>query len=190
MSEKPQQAKFTQAETDLLWAVIKYVPKDQINSCVNRSVQAVARHLGIKKTATKKRWSRLAIRVRKEIEAADKGAVVAGIAVAGIAETEAETSGEDQEVVIKNDGEKHVRGKDVGGKDAKALAWSQDSYEEQVSQDKVIKNKVSQDKVIKKKATIAKGKRGKKGIKDEVTAKANIKKEESDEDFDDAEAAF
>ncbi|KAF7907104.1 uncharacterized protein EAF01_004691 [Botrytis porri] len=178
MSEKPQQAKFTQAETDLLWAVIKYVPKDQINSCVNRSVQAVARHLGIKKTATKKRWSRLAIRVRKEIEAADKGAVVAGIAVAGIAETEAETSGEDQEVVIKNDGEKHVRGKDVGGKDAKALG------------DKVIKNKVSQDKVIKKKATIAKGKRGKKGIKDEVTAKANIKKEESDEDFDDAEAAF
>ncbi|TGO49952.1 hypothetical protein BCON_0195g00080 [Botryotinia convoluta] len=180
MSGKPQQPKFTQAEIDLLWAIIENVPKEQINSCVAGRVEAVAAHLGIKKTAAEKRWSRLAIRVRKGKKAADKGVVAAGIAE----ETEAETSGEDQEIVTKDDGGKHVGGKDVGGKDVKALGVTPKRNHKTP-----IKNKVSQDKVVKKKAAITKGKRGKKGIKNEVTAKTNIK-EEPEEDFDDDEEAF
>ncbi|THV53525.1 hypothetical protein BGAL_0048g00200 [Botrytis galanthina] len=176
MSEQPHQAKFTQAEIDLLWAIIENVPKEQINACVAGSVDAVAAALGIKKTATEKRWSRLGIRVRKGKKAADKEVVVAGIAE----ETEAEASGEDSEVITKEDGGKHV-----GGKGVKALRVTPKRNHKTPA-----KNKVSQDKIIKKKTTITKVKRGKKGIKDEVTAKTNIKVEESDEDFDDDEAAF
>ncbi|TGO20835.1 hypothetical protein BPAE_0262g00120 [Botrytis paeoniae] len=181
MSEKPHQPKFTQAEIDLLWAVIENVPKEQINSCVAGSVEAVAADLGIKKTAAEKRWSRLAIRVRKGKEAADKGGVVAGIAE----ETGAETSGEDQEIVTKDDGGKHVGGKDVGGKNVKALRVTPKRNHKTP-----VKNKVSQDKVIKKKAIVTQGKRGNKGIKDEVTAKTDIKEEQPEEDFDADEEAF
>ncbi|KAF5879153.1 uncharacterized protein Bfra_006357 [Botrytis fragariae] len=175
MAEKPQKSKFTQAEVDLLWAIIERVPKDEINPCVAGNVEAVATHLGIKKTAAEKRWSRLAIRVRKGKEATDKGVVLASIAE----ETEVETSGEDQ-VVTKNDGGKQVRGKDV-----KALGVTPKRNHKTP-----MKNKVSQDKVVKKKATVTKGKRGKEGIKDEVNAKTYIKKEEPEEAFDDDEAAF
>ncbi|KAF7958121.1 hypothetical protein EAE96_003685 [Botrytis aclada] len=181
MSAKPQQPKFTQAEIDLLYAIIENVPKDQINSCVAGSVEAVAADLGIKKTAAEKRWSRLAIRVRKGKEGADKGVAVAGIAE----ETEAETSGEEQQIVTKDHGGKHVGGKNVGGKKVKAL-----SVTSKRNLKTPVKNKVSQDKVAKKKATITKGKRGKKGIKNEVTAKTNIKEEQPEEDFDEDEESL
>ncbi|TGO14365.1 hypothetical protein BTUL_0054g00340 [Botrytis tulipae] len=181
MSEKPHPPKFTQAELDLLWAIIEHVPKEQINACVAGSVDAVAAALGIRKTATEKRWSRLGIRVRKGKKAADEGVVVAGIAE----ETEAEASGEDQEIITKDDGGKDVSGKDVVGKGVKAFRVTPKRNHKTP-----VKNKVSEDKVIKKKTKITKGKRGKKGIKDEVTVKSNIKVEESEEDFDDDEAAF
>ncbi|KAF7916878.1 hypothetical protein BELL_0168g00210 [Botrytis elliptica] len=180
MSEKPHQAKFTQAEIDLLWAVIEKVPKEQINACVAGSVEAVAQDLGIRKTAAEKRWSRLAIRVRKGKGAAEKGVVAAGIAEG----TENEASGEDQEIIKKDIGGKHVGGKDVGGKDVKALRVTPKRNHKSL-----VKNKVSKDKVVKKK-TVTKGKRGNKRTKDEVTAETKIKVEESDEGFDDDEAAF
>ncbi|TGO40680.1 hypothetical protein BHYA_0033g00340 [Botrytis hyacinthi] len=181
MSETPHQPKFTKAEIDLLWAIFENVPKEQVNACVAGSLDSVAAALGIRKTATEKRWSRLGIRVRKGKKTADKEVVVAGIAE----ETEAEASGENQEIITKDDGGKHVGGKDVAGKGVKALRVIPERNHKAP-----VKNKISQDKVIKKKTTITKVKRGAKGIKDEVTAKTNIKVEESEEDFDDDEAAF
>ncbi|TEY65548.1 hypothetical protein BOTCAL_0139g00150 [Botryotinia calthae] len=168
MSEESHRPKMTQAEIDLLWAIFENVPKEQINSCVVGTLEAVAAQLGIRKTAAEKRWSRLSIRVRKGKEVADKGAVARVTE-----ETETKASSEDDEAVTKN----------VGGKDL-----TQDAADEKAITTAIgvkpkrnnkasVKDKVSQDKVIKKKATVTKGKRGNRSIKDEADVKSNVKEE-------------
>ncbi|KAM0148981.1 hypothetical protein ACHAQE_004731 [Botrytis cinerea] len=168
MSEESHRPKLTQAEIDLLWAILEHVPKEKINSCVVGTLGAVAAQLGIRKTAAEKRWSRLSIKVRKGREAADKGAVAGDSE-----ETEAKASSEDEEAVTKN----------VGGKDL-----TQDAADEKAITTAIgvkpkrnnkasVKDKVSQDKVVKKKAAVAKTKRGNRSIKDEANAKSNAKEE-------------
>ncbi|KAK6592143.1 hypothetical protein H4I96_12003 [Botrytis cinerea] len=154
MSEESHRPKLTQAEIDLLWAILEHVPKEKINSCVVGTLGAVAAQLGIRKTAAEKRWSRLSIKVRKGREAADKGAVAGDSE-----ETEAKASSEDEEAVTKN-----AITTAIGVKPKRNNKAS-------------VKDKVSQDKVVKKKAAVAKIKRGNRSIKDEANAKSNAKEE-------------